>query len=602
MNLVKRPFVLVFLTIAGLLIASMVFMYQSGAVAIRSNQKMIAQLSILKQLEEVESTLKDMETGQRGYLLTGEDAYLAPYHQASLQMQKETDALRRLAANGDLDTDEVARVIDLITRKKTELEQTIQIRRETGLTAALVIVRNNIGKETMDATRSALAKIKAGEQAEFSEASQRAGRISAIESATFVVIGILNLLFLAWVFRKISREMSRREAAVLEISRQKELLNTTLASIGDAVIVTDATGCVTFLNSEAEQLTGWKNFEAQGQTLPRVFHIIKESNRAPAENPAEKVLRLEAVVGQAEHTMLLAKNGSQIPIDHSAAPIRHSGGPIVGIVLVFRDFTEQREAQRVLARSKEDLEKLVVERTARLREMVNELQHVSYSITHDMRAPLRAMNAFAGLLLEEAPGSAAPARTEDYSRRILTAASRLDKLIQDALHYTKAVLQEISFAPVDLSKLIPGLVETYPNLQPARAEILIENKLPVVLGNESLLTQCFSNLLGNAVKFVAPGVKPKVCVRTETTDSGAVKIWIQDNGIGIPKHAQSRLFGMFQKLDNQYEGTGIGLALARKVTERMGGKIGVESEPGRGSRFWVELRPARVNLEKEQAI
>jgi PAS domain S-box-containing protein len=157
---------------------------------------------------------------------------------------------------------------------------------------------------------------------------------------------------------------------------------------------------VTFINGEAERLTGWKSSEAAGRLLPEVFHIINEETRQVAENPVEKVLRLGMVVGLANHTMLIRRDGMEIPIDDSAAPIRQPGGPLSGVVLVFRDFTERREAQRVLTRSKEELEALVAERTAKLTEMVNELQHVSYAMAHDMRAPLRAMNAFAGILLE----------------------------------------------------------------------------------------------------------------------------------------------------------------------------------------------------------
>src|SRR5207249_926281 len=158
----------------------------------------------------------------------------------------------------------------------------------------------------------------------------------------------------------------------------------------------------------------------------------------------------------------------------------------------------------------------------------------------------------------------------DHCQRILTGAGRLDKLIQDALSYSRAVLQDLPLEPTDLSKLLRGLLETYPNFHPEKADVRVDGNLPPVLGNEALLTQCFSNLLGNAVKFVAPGTRPQVRVWSESKPE-TLKIWIQDNGIGIPKHAHDRLFGMFQKLDNQYEGTGIGLAIVRKVVQRMGG-------------------------------
>jgi PAS domain S-box-containing protein len=272
-------------------------------------------------------------------------------------------------------------------------------------------------------------------------------------------------------------------------------------------------------------------------------------------------------------------------VEHAAdgTPLRMSGINI--------DITARKEFET-------ELERLVAERTAKSQEMIDELQHVSYSIVHDMRAPLRAMQGMADLLEEECNGCQ---RTQslDYFRRIKTASGRMDRLITDALHYTKAVLQEAPVQPISLSPLLRGLVETYPNLHPDGAEICIEGELPTVLGNEALLTQCFSNLLANAVKFVRPGVKPCVRVWAEMMkgtkprgngDGEMVRIWVEDNGIGIPKAGQVRLFCMFQRLAVGYEGTGIGLAIVRKVVEHMGGAVGVESEPGKGSRFWVSLR------------
>ena len=538
---------------------------------------------------------------------------------------------------------------------------------------------------------------------------------------------------------KIIQDISDLVAAREALIREKELLATTLASIGDGVVLTDETGRVRFINAEGERLTGWKSELAAGRPLGDVFRIINQDSREPLEDPAAKVLRLGGIVGLANHTLLISKDGKEIPINDSAAPIRRPGGPLFGVVLVFRDVSAQRRAaqqqedlyrlvqavnqaraldeiyqaalqaiarcipadrcailfldpdgvmrfkawkglsdeyrraveghspwsrdernpqpvcisnpaelgaelQPAVAREgihalaflpiiyetkllgkfmiycdqphtfspeeirlgstiasqvaqavqrrrvAEELETLVRERTARLQEMMTELQHVSYAITHDMRAPLRAMSTFASIILEEAstlPG--ASAELMDACRRIIRSASRLDQLIQDALNYTKAVLQELPLHPVDLSRLVPGLIESYPNLQADKSDIHIENPLPIVWGEESLLTQCFSNLLGNAVKFVSPGIRPVVRIRVAQAH-GLARITVEDNGIGIPADAQRRLFGMFERLTTGYEGTGIGLAIVRKVVERMGGKVGLESEPDHGSKFWVELR------------
>lgn len=409
-------------------------------------------------------------------------------------------------------------------------------------------------------------------------------RVSPIKDSEGRVIGASKIL----------HDVSEIRAAREALARERNVLRTTLASIGDGVIVADSKGLVTFLNAEAERLTGWKTAEAQGRDLPSVFHIVNEETRRLVENPVEKVLRTGHVVGLANHTVLIAKDGRETPIDDSAAPIQEPGGPLYGVVLVFRDFTAHKEAEAAAKESKEaltranaSLEGTVQERTAKLREMVDELQHVSYSITHDMRAPLRAMTGFAELLLDSAENLSPESR--DYCQRIMTGAQRLDRLINDALNYSRAVLQEVPLEPVDVSKLIRGLLETYPNFHPEKVDVRIDGPLPTILGNEALLTQCFSNLIGNAVKFVASGTRPQVRIWSAARETHA-KIWIEDNGIGIPREAQHRLFGMFQKLDNQYEGTGIGLAIVRKVVERMGGQVGVESDAGKGSRFWVELR------------
>ncbi len=262
-----------------------------------------------------------------------------------------------------------------------------------------------------------------------------------------------------------------------------------------------------------------------------------------------------------------------------------------------RDITERkqaetalREAKNRLANQAEKLERLVAERTAALRETVGELESFSYSVAHDLRAPLRAMQSFAALLAQRL-GEQIDLEAGDYIRRITTAAERMDHLIQDVLNYSRVVRPNAPLGRVDIARLLAGILESYSHLQPPHAEILVEGSFPHVMANEAMLTQCISNLLGNAVKFVPPGVAPRVRVWAEPRN-GFVRLLFQDNGIGIEPEHQMKIFEIFQRLNRSYEGTGIGLAIIKKGVERMGGSVGLVSEPGKGSTFWLELKRA----------
>ncbi|MDB6058115.1 MAG: hypothetical protein JWO95_1959 [Verrucomicrobiales bacterium] len=237
----------------------------------------------------------------------------------------------------------------------------------------------------------------------------------------------------------------------------------------------------------------------------------------------------------------------------------------------------------------QNLEQRVLERTAKLQESIGELEAFSYSVTHDMRAPLRAMRSFARILLAdyrkqlEGEGAA-------YLDKISEAAKHMDELIQDVLTYTKIIRAEVKKEPVDLDKLVRSVINTYPHLAENAGAIEIVGTLPRVLGNAASLTQCVSNLLGNAIKFVPPGVKPQIRIWSE--DLGAkVRVWFDDNGIGVEGKLFERIFGIFERGTQgpEYEGTGIGLAIVKKAVERIGGTVGVESQLGKGSRFWIEL-------------
>jgi signal transduction histidine kinase len=234
----------------------------------------------------------------------------------------------------------------------------------------------------------------------------------------------------------------------------------------------------------------------------------------------------------------------------------------------------------------------VEQRTGELRDTVQQLETFSYSVVHDMRAPLRAMRSFANVLADDY-GPQLDDLARSYLTRIRESAARMDALITDVLSYSRVSSTHAAQTRVNLDALVHEIVEQYPEFQNCAECFAIASPLPPVLGNRALLTQCISNLLGNAMKFVPPGRKPEVRVRAEKSES-KVRFWVEDNGIGIDPEFHDRIFELFQRLHrpDEYTGTGVGLAIVKRAVERMHGTIGVESEPGKGSRFWLELMAA----------
>ena len=384
------------------------------------------------------------------------------------------------------------------------------------------------------------------------------------------------------------------EERTTNLVQQGEWFKVILSSIGDAVIATDNQGKITFLNPVGERMSHWKSSEAMGQPMDKIFNIIDEETRQPATNPVHKVLRDGTVGTLANHIALIAKDGTETSIADSAAPIKDGAGNLSGAVMVFHDVSKHRQAEAALRISNErhasDLEQTVGERTAELREKIGELEAFSYSVSHDMRSPLRAMQGYAAALLADHK----PNLNEEgryYLERIHKAATRMDLLIQEVLTYSRVANEKLTFQPVDLERVISDIVQSYPDFQTPKAIITVKSPLPKVIGHEALVTQVISNLIVNAIKFVKPGETPKVFIHGESTET-VVRVWVEDQGIGIDPMHYKRIFEIFGRVygDKQFEGTGIGLAIAKKAVERMGGEIGVESQLSQGSRFWFTLK------------
>lgn len=268
-------------------------------------------------------------------------------------------------------------------------------------------------------------------------------------------------------------------------------------------------------------------------------------------------------------------------------------GRPTGMRGVVQDITARKEIEEKLRAHERayaaDLERRVEERTASLREAIQQMEEFSYSVSHDLRGPLRAMEAYAQALAEDY-GDKLDETAHQYIDRIQQSSARMDRLTRDLLTYSRVVRTEVTVAPVDLDRLVSDIVHQYVELQEPKASVVAEGPLGTALGHESSLGQALANLMTNAVKYVAKGVKPRVIVRA-CDRGGRVRVEVVDNGIGIRTQDQKNLFRVFERVPTvaKYEGTGVGLAIVRKAVEKMSGTCGVESDGESGSTFWIEL-------------
>ncbi len=307
---------------------------------------------------DLRAAVKDAETGQRGYLLTGDTRYLEPYLKSRNEVNRDMDTLTAAVIALPSEQGRVRMIRDLVNRKMAELEETNGLRRAGNAEAALAIVRTGRGKDLMDRIRAACQQIFSNQNAalerEESELRRQATRlrwITALGGAAMFAFLCLAALFVGRAERERDRFVNALRHINQRLRAARDLWSITLSSIGDGVIATGNEGRVNFLNPVASMLTGWTDEEARGRNLQEIFVIVNAETRMAADNPVTRALRDGVVQGLANHTILIAKDGSERPIDDSAAPILDSSGNTVGAVLVFRAITARNEAERRLRRS-----------------------------------------------------------------------------------------------------------------------------------------------------------------------------------------------------------------------------------------------------------
>jgi PAS domain S-box-containing protein len=363
------------------------------------------------------------------------------------------------------------------------------------------------------------------------------------------------------------------KARTAELARAKHQNEMILNSIGEGIFGVGMDGRISFVNPAAGELTGWNPLELVGRNAHETVHHTKsDGSPQPFEEcPIHGTLK-DGQTRLVSDGLFFRKDGTSFPVEFKTGPITEEGH-IIGAVLVFRDITERRRAAEEMERSN------------------RELQQFAYVASHDLQEPLRMVSGFLQMLRDKY-GESLDDKAKGYIQFAVDGAGRMSQLIRDLLEYSRVQTRERQPSPTDMNEVLGHAVANCSGSIAEAGATITYDDLPTVMGNQTQLTQLFQNLIGNALKFRRRGVGPVIHISV-CTDKDQWLFCVQDNGIGIPEEQLERIFRIFQRLHTreQYPGTGIGLAICKKIIELHGGKIWVESKLGEGSQFLFTLPP-----------
>jgi PAS domain S-box-containing protein len=510
------------------------------------------------ELTTVESLLKDAETGQRGFLYTGEPRYLGPYNSALTQVDAHITKLGTLVADNPQQSARMPMLRSLSKQKLDELAHTIELDSAGKKAEARAVVLSDVGRIYMEKIRALMADMSRDESA------LEARRLQDVNNSTHTLVrtlylatalAIIGLVFLALY---IMREMDQREKHGAEIREREEWFRVTLGSIGDAVIATDKNGVVGYMNQIAEDLTGIKLAEAKGQPIHQIFPIFNEHTRARVDNPVAKVLESGRIMGLANHTVLQRRDGELIPIEDSAAPIYDDQNKLRGVVMVFRDVTLEKQSQSVMRKA----EKLAA------------AGRLAATMAHEINNPLEAVGNLIYIVRHT------PNLPDDVQGYLAMADQELERVS----HITRQTLgfyrDSSEPGPVEMRVVIESVLKIYDNKIKSKSVLLdleISAECPAVFGLQGEMKQLIANLVSNAADAVGHTGRIRISMTSvQRAHGNGVELKVEDNGPGISAEHRSHIFEPFFTTKKDV-GTGLGLWVSKEIAERHGGHIELSS-------------------------
>jgi PAS domain S-box-containing protein len=552
-----------FFALLVILVIDTVIVRHQLAVQVGNQEWFSHSRRVVQELRITEALVKDAETGQRGFLYTGQQSYLLPYDRATAQMDGHLQSLVNLIGDNPKEQTEAADLRVLIHKKLAEVAQAISLFRSGDAQGAKALVMSGQGFNLMRDIGSLVEQMEREENLVGNARRGAYQKSIKITAACIYLASAIAALGLALLAFSVLREMRRRERDAAALQQSEEWFRVTLSSIAEGVIATDHQGLISFLNPVAERLTGTTLQEAKGKKIYDIFPIFNEATNSPVENPVEKVLTLGVVVGLANHTVLRHREGHLIPIEDSAAPITDDSGQLIGVVLVFRDASHERSLQEVLRRT----EKLAA--AARL----------AATVAHEINNPLEAVGNLV-FLARTNPG--ATEAIEGHLKMAEQELARVSHITRQTLgFYRESTLP----SRVDIPTVVEQTLTVYATrLQQKQIRLQLSlQECPPINGFAGEIQQLVSNIISNAIDALPFNGTLKIdSATTKLVSNEAIKLQVEDDGPGISPENIKRIFEPFFTTKKDV-GTGLGLWVCKEIAERHGGTVEAKSHHQNGS-------------------
>ena len=555
--------------------------YVDARSLLSRNEWVVHTYQVLEKIDQAFQSLQELESGGRGYLLTGRDEYLEPYRRGLKSVRTHLDELQVLTSDNPEQQANIREYRTLAADSAATMQERIATRKANGA-GALPEFAGVEDKVAMDAVRALNGRMVDEEDrllVRRTAASQRSARLTLI---TFSILLVLAILLLMGFYFFIRHDLSARRRTEAALKASDRRFRGVMESAPDAMVISNAEGTISLANTQAERLFGYSREELNGLPL-RSLLLDRAAPAADAfmeEEDSARLTRERALIDlQARGAQLdgLRRSGERFPVDLSQSPLESDNEHL--IITAIRDRTDQQRAEDALRKFSLDLARSNAE-----------LERFAYVASHDLQEPLRMVSSYTQLLSKRYKGKL-DANADEFIGYAVDGATRMQKLIGDLLALSRVGTQAKESESVDTGLILKRvLADLQPHIEAAGASVHYPEKMPAVLADGTQIGQLFQNIIGNGLKFHGEA-PPRLEVSVAAEDGQFWRFAVEDNGIGIEQQYFERIFVIFQRLHgkDRYAGTGIGLAICKKIVERHGGELWVESKPGAGTTFLFTL-------------